>query len=155
MVLAFFVAGLARKARSNARPQLDPELAVAIETSKRTLPHFIEKLQKPPEDAIAFAIKVSFVESGRAEMMWVDHLTYNAGGFDGKLADTPSVLKKLHKGDLVHTTVADVVDWEIFYRSPTGVLHEGAETDRALRRIQAAHTLRYPPPMPSSMVRLA
>jgi uncharacterized protein YegJ (DUF2314 family) len=146
---------LARKAKSQTHSQLDPELGVAIETAQRTLPHFIEKLQKPPEDAIAFAIKVSFVESGHAEMMWVDHLTYLAGGFDGTLADTPVVLRKLHKGDHVHATITEVVDWEIFYRSPTGELHEGAETDRVLRRRQAAHTLRYPAPMPSSRARLA
>ena len=154
MVAAFFLGGLARRAGAY-KPRLDPDLAVAIETAKRTLPQFVEKLQKPPADATAFAIKVSFVESGRSEMMWMDHLIYVAGGFDGTLADTPIVLTKLHKGDQVHATIYDVVDWEIFYRSPAGELHEGAETDRILSRRQAGHTLRYPPRMPSLRVRLA
>jgi uncharacterized protein YegJ (DUF2314 family) len=119
------------------------------------LPQFIEKLQKPPEYATAFAIKVAFVESGRAEMMWVDHLTYAAGSFDGVLADAPIVLAKLHKGDRVHVATADVVDWEIFYHTSTSDTHEGAETDRVLRRRQASRTRRYPPRMPFWLARFA
>jgi uncharacterized protein YegJ (DUF2314 family) len=154
MVASFFLSGLARRTRSKT-PQLNPDLAVAIETAKRTLPDFIAKLQKPPKDAIAFAVKVSFVESGQAEMMWMDNLTYREGGFDGTLADTPQLLTKLHKGQKVHSTIFDVVDWEIVYRSAEGELHEGGETDRVLRRSQASHTLRYPPPMSPLGTRLA
>ena len=155
MVAAFFLGGLARKAKLNPHAELDPDLAVAIETAKRSLPQFIEKLRNPPPDASAFAIKVAFVESGRAEMMWVDHLTYGVGAFVGTLADSPFRIKKLHRGDRVRAVAADVVDWEIFYHTPDGDLHEGAETDRVLRRRQAGRTLRYPPRMSSSGVRNA
>ena len=155
MLLAFTIGGLARRARTNAKPQLDPELAVAIETARRTLPKFIVKLQKPGEPGVAFAIKASFVESGHAEMMWVDHLTYSTGAFDGVLADSPVAITTLHRGDHVHVAEASVVDWEVLHHTPTGDLHEGAETDRVLRSLQANHTLRYPPRMPSSKARLA
>ena len=154
MVIAFFLSDLLRKARVFSGPRLAPDLAVAIETARRTLPQFIEKLQKPPQDATAFVVKATFMAKGRAEMMWVDHLTYSSGAFEGTLADVPTVATNLHKGDHVHVAQADVVDWEIFYRSAGGVVHEGAETDRVLRKRQAGHTLRYPPPMPTSTARL-
>ena len=155
MVAAFFIGSWSRRARMHAGPQLDPELAVAIETSRRTLPQFVEKLRKPAADATAFAVKASFIDGGRAEMMWVDHLQYVGGAFDGSLADVPRVVKRLHKGDRVHILASDVVDWEVVYRKPTGEVIEGAETDRVLRRHQAGQTLRYPPRMPSSRPRLA
>lgn len=155
MVVAFFVSDLVRKARGHGHPTLAPDLAVAIETARRTLPHFIETLQKPPSDAAAFVVKATFMQDGRAEMMWVDHVSYTGAAFDGRLADDPSVVTRLHKGDAVHVAQKDVVDWEIFYRTPTGLVHEGAETDRVLRRREAGQTLRYPPRMPTSPTRLA
>ncbi|HLK15428.1 MAG TPA: DUF2314 domain-containing protein [Fimbriimonadaceae bacterium] len=154
MVIAFALGGLARRSGLGRKPQLDPELAVAIETAKRSLPQFIGKLQKPPEGATAFVIKASFQEGGHAEMMWVDHLTYANHFFDGTLADAPFGMTTLHKGDAVHVPERDVVDWEIFYKTAEGVVHEGAETDRVLER-KAKHGLRYPPRMPPSRMRFA
>ncbi|MHB8637463.1 MAG: DUF2314 domain-containing protein [Fimbriimonadaceae bacterium] len=155
MILAFVVGRMARHGGQPASAKLDPELAVAIETSRRTLPEFVAKLQKPPAGAVAFAIKASFTEGGRAEMMWVDHLTYTAGAFDGLLADTPTVLAKLHKGDRVHVLEANVVDWEVIYHTPQGDVHEGAETDRVLRKHKAAHTMRRLPRATSAKPRFA
>lgn len=155
MVVAFVVSDFVRKAKTHSHSQLDPDLAVAIETSRRTLPQFIEKLNKPPADAIAFAVKATFIENGHPEMMWVDHITYANGAFDGTLADVPVVTNSLHKGDHVKVSQADVVDWEILYHTTSGDVHEGAETDRVLRRRQAGHTLRYPRRMQTSTLRLA
>lgn len=155
MVVAFFMSDLVRKARAHAKPALDPDLAVAIETARRTLPDFISKLKQPPKDAVAFVVKATFIENGHPEMMWVDHLVYSSNAFDGHLADTPNLITKLHKGDAVHVAQADVVDWEIFYKNGDSVVHEGAETDRVLRRRQGNGALRYPPPMQTSTMRLA
>jgi uncharacterized protein YegJ (DUF2314 family) len=157
MVLAFFLSGLARHAHSGVVDVRhdDPELDVAIEYSRRLLPQFIKQLQNPPKDAISYAIKARLVQGNQAELLWVDHLTYAQGVFNGKLADSPVVISGLHKGDGVNIPEAQVVDWLVLHRTPEGDLQEGGETDRVLRRRQAGHTLRYPRRMPTSAQRSA
>jgi len=156
MVIAFYVSGLARHMKTSVVnvEHDDPELEVAIESAKKGLPTFIKELQKPPADVISFAIKARLTQDSHAEVLWVDHLSYDKGVFTGKLADSPVVITGLHKLDEVKIPEAQVVDWLILHRGSDGDLREGGETDRILQRRQD-HTLRYPRRMPSSTARPA
>ncbi len=156
MVIAFYVSGIARHAKTNVVnvEHDDPELDVAIEAARKGLPTFTKELDKPPADVISFAIKARLVQGSNAEALWVDHLSYSNGVFVGKLADSPLLLSGLHKSDEVKVPEAQVVDWLILHRGPDGDLREGGETDRVLQRRQD-HTQRYPRPMPASTRRRA
>jgi uncharacterized protein YegJ (DUF2314 family) len=124
---------LARRFRKQDRVQIDTpsaDLQSAIRKAKDTLPHFIERLQDPNEGDVAFAIQARFVEGSLVEHIWVSHVTYVRGHFEGILAEQPFTLKAVSQGQFVTVERKNVSDWMI--KKADGSI-EGGFTQDALR----------------------
>lgn len=111
---------------------VDPELQVAIETARRSLPDFKKTLANPPSDVKAMALKIKLSGSGgdpSPEYLWADHIAAVGDHFEGVLADNPVVNRAHKKGDKVQIADADIVDWLIVH---DGNLRDGGFTDEVL-----------------------
>lgn len=99
----------------------------AIVEAQRTLPEFIKRLPNldPGDAQVKWAAPVPMGK----EHIWVDHLTYKDGWFEGELVDEPNHIEGKKKGDNVRFAVADASDWIIF--KPDGT-YEGGYTQKVM-----------------------
>jgi uncharacterized protein YegJ (DUF2314 family) len=113
---------LVRVAHSN------PVLEDAIRESRKQLPMFDKRL-KNPEPGDRFAIKARFSSPEGPEYLWLKDPVLEKGGFAAVVDQTPIAAPGIHRGDRVHVSEKDVVDWLV--RKADGSMAGGA-TDLAL-----------------------
>ena len=107
----------------------DPELAAAVKQAQAELPKFLDRLQHLKQGE-HFAVQARFGKDLSFEHMWVDHLSFDGKNLQGTLADQPSVVTSLHKGDAVSFPITDVMDWLIL----SGGKREGGYAEAVLRK---------------------
>lgn len=93
----------------------DEEMNAAIQRAKETLSLFVVELQNPKPTQSYFSIKarIPYGDSGAAEHLWVDHVSYNHAQFTGILANEPVYVEGYHLGDTIVVESKNVSDWMI------------------------------------------
>ncbi len=115
IALSFVLLACAPSPILNSPPpeSTDPEFQAAIQQARGTLDLFTAKIQTPHPDRTYTALKVRFTSPDESTQdIWVDHVTYEDGGFQGSMGDDIPALK-LSFDDRIPIPVEDIIDWMI------------------------------------------
>lgn len=115
----------------------DPEIAIALQTSKQTLGTFVTRLLRPEKFDKKFSVLVSFSSAQGTENLWVGNPQFDDPKSPGKdltgTLDQDPQFYSAKKGDSVRFEVARIMDWKIEHQN--GSL-EGNFLAAALKRKQ-------------------
>jgi uncharacterized protein YegJ (DUF2314 family) len=112
------------------RPTLDPEMALANQQARATLPRFFELAKSGVEGRYLLKMRIGGDDSG--EHVWMEVSDYRDGVFYGNLANDP-LTPGYHAGDEVTLRSEDVEDWMV----NTGKVRYGGYTIRVLLQSMA------------------
>jgi uncharacterized protein YegJ (DUF2314 family) len=97
------------------KPQMvaesDPDMNEAIRKAQASLDTFLATAAAPPPGTSKFKLKVEVKDGAQSEHFWVIPFAVTAKGFEGTLANEPSLVKTVKEGQLIQFTRAEVSDW--------------------------------------------
>lgn len=126
-------AGAGRRARAGVAIS-ETELAKAIETARRTLPQFWERLAANEPHETGYALKIVAADQHGSEHLWVTRLHARDRRLYGFVDTAPRRVRSIRSGHELEIRTDAIVDW-MFFRNGRMV---GNHTGRVL--------LRYLPP---------
>ena len=111
----------------------------AARQARGTVDEFIKAIKSPQPGMRGFVVKMRFVDGGRSEFMWINHVRYSGDQFDGTVASKPVIVKNVAYGDPVSVAKEDIVDWA-FYQNDTLV---GGYTEKVLKQIRSVQERKH------------
>ena len=91
----------------------DPEMDIAIEKARETLPQFWQALLEENKDDHSFNIKVGLpADNGGVEHIWVDNVSKKGSEISGALINVPMHLSQYELGDFISFSTSQVTDWQ-------------------------------------------
>ena len=89
----------------------DPQLKVAIEKARETLPDFVRALNAPKPSQRGFAIKTPISDGKITEHMWLSPVTFDGTKYHGTVNNHPEKVTGVKLGSLRVIEPHQVTDW--------------------------------------------
>ena len=89
----------------------EPAMKRAFERARASLDEFLLKAKAPPSGLSAFSVKVGVSQGKDVEYFWINDFVEVGDGFEGKIGNTPQMIKTVSLGQRYRFTKAEIVDW--------------------------------------------
>lgn len=100
----------------------DVPISSATQKARATVDEFLQRFLHPHTGDENFSVKMMLQYQTETEHVWLTEMTYEDGVFVGHIADEPSRVTHVRKGEIVQVHKDDIVDW--MWRT-NGELHGG------------------------------
>ena len=107
----------------------DKEMNSAIASARKTIAQFWTALERPPDGATGFAVKVAFSDNGNVEHIWCNSPERRNGKIFATLNNTPVKVGHVKYGQRLEIDPEDISDW-MYVRGDQKIV--GGRTIRAL-----------------------
>jgi len=105
----------------------DPSIVAAYSRARAGLDGFLAALDRPPSGATNFVVKIGLADTAdgkgltiirgaqdtplKPEFFWVGSIRRKGGGFEGKVANTPEIVRNVSSGQSLYFAKDDISDW--------------------------------------------
>ena len=89
----------------------EPAMQRAFEKARATLDDFLKLAAQPPPQLDLFSLKVGITDGGRTEYFWIGDFKRRGDRFEGRIDNTPQMIKTVRLGQIYEFGRGQIVDW--------------------------------------------